>query len=37
MYFLRTPMFVDRTEALTMVQQLLNRQRGGELLLLYCR
>lgn len=30
-------MFVDRTDELAMLQQLLNRQRGGELLLLYGR
>jgi AAA+ ATPase superfamily predicted ATPase len=30
-------MFVDRTEELAMLQQLLNRQRGSELLLLYGR
>lgn len=30
-------MFVDRTDELAMLEQLLNRQRGGELLLLYGR
>lgn len=30
-------MFVDRSDELTMLAQLLHRQRGGELLLLYGR
>ena len=30
-------MFLDRTDELAMLEQLLNRQRGGELLLLYGR
>jgi len=30
-------MFIDRTDELAILEQLLNRQRGGELLLLYGR
>src|SRR4051812_3662734 len=36
-FFAGVSMFIDRADELAMLQQLLTRQRGGELLLLYGR